>query len=206
MPRRSSPATSSAPAANEYRKALELQPNDAKVHNTLAICYQRQGNDAMARRHYDRALELRPSYAEVWNNIGTLEQSRRRFKDAVRAYKKAIGIKSIATTWTNLGNAYLALGEMQEAFEAYQEAFRLDPTILASGQGGPAVPAAGIDAATQNYYLAKLFAQNGQKNEALEMLRKARAAGFRDFNRVEADSVFKQVVQDPRYKEMLAEK
>jgi tetratricopeptide (TPR) repeat protein len=196
-----------APAAEEYRKALELTPNDATVHNTLAMCYQRLGNDAMARRHYDRALELRPTYAEVWNNIGTLEQSKRRFKEAVRAYKKSIGIKAtIPTTWKNLGNAYLALGEVPQAFEAYLEAFRLDPTILAGGQGGPAIPAAGVDAATQSFYLAKLFAQNGQKSEALDMLRKAREAGFRDFSRVESDPAFKILLQDQRYRDIVAGK
>ena len=77
-------------AADQYRVALELQPNDASVHNKLGICYQQLENDAMARKSYERALELNPGYAEVWNNLGTLEQSTERFKQAVRAYKKAI--------------------------------------------------------------------------------------------------------------------
>ena len=127
--------------------------------------------------------QLDPGYAEVWNNIGTLEQARKRFKPAVRAYKKAIETKpGLATPWKNLGNAYLALGRVQEAFEAYQEAFRLDPTVLESQ--GPGIPAAGIDAATQSYYLAKLLAANGQTDAAIEFLRRAKEAGFRDFARV----------------------
>ena len=47
-------------AAEEYRRALEVQPADASVHNQLGICYQRLSNEAMARREYERALELRP--------------------------------------------------------------------------------------------------------------------------------------------------
>ena len=172
-----------AAAAEEYRKALEVTPNDATVHNKLGICYQQLRNDAMARREYDRALQLDPGYAEVWNNIGTLEQARKRFKPAVRAYKKAIETKpGLATPWKNLGNAYLALGQVQEAFEAYQEAFRLDPTVLESQ--GPGIPAAGIDAATQSYYLAKLLAANGQTDAAIDFLRRAKEAGFRDWARV----------------------
>jgi tetratricopeptide (TPR) repeat protein len=194
-----------AEAAEEYRKALAVQAHDAGVHNKLGICYQYLHNDAMARREYERALELKPSYAEVWNNMGTLEQSRKRFKQAVRAYKKAIEIKpALATPWKNLGNAYLALGRVQEAFEAYQEAFRLDPTILEAQAVG--VPAAGIDAATQNYYLAKLLAGNGQKDAALELLRRAREAGFRDFARVQSDPDFRAVVQDPRFREIAQQK
>jgi len=190
-------------AVEEYRKALEVTPNDATVHNKLGICYQHLGSDAQARREYDRALQIDPGYAEVWNNIGTLEQAGRRFKPAVRAYKKAIETKpGLATPWKNLGNAYLALGRVQEAFEAFQESFRLDPTVLLDSQG-PGIPAAGVDAATQGYYLAKLLAANGQTDAALEFLRRAKEAGFRDFSRVRSDPDFRAVVADPRFKELV---
>jgi len=190
-----------AAAAEEYQKALEVQPNDPSVHNKLGICYQQLKNGVLARREYERALALDPGYAEVWNNIGTLEQARKRFKPAVRAYKKAIETKpGLATPWKNLGNAYLALGQVQEAFESYQEAFRLDPTVLESQ--GPGIPAAGIDVATQSFYLAKLLAANGQTDAAIEFLRRAKEAGFRDFARVRSDPDFRAVVADPRFAEL----
>jgi tetratricopeptide (TPR) repeat protein len=190
-----------AAAAEEYRKALAVQPDDPTVHNKLGICYQQLQNDAMARREYDRALALDPGYAEVWNNIGTLEHARKRFKPAVRAYKKAIETKpGLATPWKNLGNAYLALGQAEEAFEAYQEAFRLDPTVFESP--GPGIPAAGIDAAKQSYYLAKLLAASGRTDSALDFLRRAKEAGFRDCARVLSDPDFRAVVADPRFKEL----
>ena len=190
-----------AEAAEEYMKALVVQPQDAGVHNKLGICYQYLQNEAMARREYERALELRPSYAEAWNNLGTLEQSSRRFKQAVRAYKKAIAIKpTLATSWKNVGHAYVALGQIQDAFEAYREAFRLDPAVLESQALG--VPSAGVDVAMQNYYLAKLLALNGQNDKAIELLRLAREAGFRDFARVQSDPDFRIVVQDPRFREI----
>lgn len=190
-----------AEAAEEYRKALAVQPLDAAVHNKLGICYQYLQKDDMARGEYERALELRSSYAEAWNNLGTLEQSRKRYKEAVRAYKKAIAIKpTLATSWKNMGHAYVALERIQEAFEAYREAFRLDPAVLESQAIG--IPATGVDVAIQNYYLAKLLALNGQNDKAIELLRRAREAGFRDFARVESDPDFQSVVQDPRFREL----
>jgi Flp pilus assembly protein TadD len=190
-----------AAAAEEYRRALEVQPFDATVHNKLGICYQQLNDDAMARREYERALALDPGYAEVWNNIGTLEHAGKRFKQAVRAYKKAIEAKpGHANFWKNLGSAYFALRQEDKAFEAYQEAFRLDPTILESQ--GPGIPAAGIDVGTQNFYLAKLLAANGQKDAALEFLRRAKEAGFHDWGRVRSDPAFGDVVADPRFQEL----
>jgi predicted TPR repeat methyltransferase len=185
-------------AADAYRKALEILPRDAAVHNKLGICYQQLGNHVMARRSYDRALELNPQYAEVWNNIGTLEQSAERLKAAVEAYKKAIRLRSdLATPWKNLGNAYLALEKPEEAFEAYEEAFRLDPTIVETQ--GLGIPAVGVDAAMQRFYIAKLLAANGHVDAALEFLRRAREAGFTDFDRVRQDPDFKAVVEDARF-------
>jgi tetratricopeptide (TPR) repeat protein len=186
-------------AAAEFRHALEIQPRDASLHNKLGICYQQLRDVALARREYDRALQINPGYAEVWNNVGTLEQSQERLKEAVSAYRRAIRIKpELPTPWKNLGNAYLAQEKLEEAYEAYQEAFRLDPTILESE--GLGIPAAGIDAATQSFQFAKLAAAHGRVDLALELLRRARDAGFKDFDRVRADPDFKAVMADPRFK------
>jgi Flp pilus assembly protein TadD len=193
-----------AAAAEQYRVALQVQPHDAALHNRLGMCYQQLGNEALARREYERATELDPAYAEAWNNIGTLDQARKNFRRAVRSYQKAIEAKpGLATPWKNLGNAFLALGRVEEAFTAYQEAFRLNPTVLQVQDQG--VPAAGIDAATQAYYIAKMLAHTGRKDAAIEFLRRARSAGFKDFARVAADADFRSVVADPRYKEIVAQ-
>jgi Tfp pilus assembly protein PilF len=191
-------------AADQYRIALEVQPNDAALRNKLGMCYQQLHNDPAARREYEKALEIDPAYAEAWNNLGTLDQARKSFRRAVRSYQKAIEIKpGLATPWKNLGNAFLALGQVDDAFVAYQEAFRLNPTVLQNQDQG--VPAAGIDAATQAYYIAKMLAQTGQKDAAIEFLRRAREFGFRDFGKVAADADFRTVVADPRYKEIVAQ-
>ena len=138
----------------------------------------------MARREYDRALELDPGYAEVWNNIGTLEQA----AQALQA-----------------GGARLQEGDRDEARprDALEEPRQRLPRPR-PGAGGlrglpgglpprphrssraraPGIPAAGIDAATQSYYLAKLLAANGQTDAAIDFLRRAKEAGFRDFARV----------------------
>jgi Tfp pilus assembly protein PilF len=188
-------------AVSEYLRALRVQPNDAAVHNRLGISYQQLKRSDLARYEYNKSLELRPDYPEVWNNLGTLEQAEDNMRLAVRAFKKAISLKpSLATPWKNLGNAYLAMGRVQEAYEAYQEAFRLDPTILESQP--LAVPAAGLDAATQSYYLAKILAAHGQKDASLTFLRRARDAGFRDFARVVSDPDFAAVLKDPRFEEL----
>jgi hypothetical protein len=63
---------------------------------------------------------------------------------------------------------------------------------------------AGIDVATQSFYLAKLLAANGQTDASIDFLRRAKEAGFHDFDRVRSDPAFKAVVADPRFAELAA--
>jgi tetratricopeptide (TPR) repeat protein len=188
-------------ALAEYEKALELTPRDAVLHNKLGVCYQHMGRDDGARRAYDRALALNPRYAEAWNNLGTLEQAAGRLKQAIRAYRKAVELKpGAATPWKNLGSAYLTQGSVEQGLAAYRRAFELDPTIL-EPRSGPV--ASGVDAATLDYYLAKMFASNGQAELALEFLLKAEAGGFADWGKVAGDPDFKLLADGARFQQLL---
>jgi tetratricopeptide (TPR) repeat protein len=184
-----------------YLRALPLQRNDAVIHNKVGICYQNLGERAGAEASYARALELDGGYAEAWNNLGTLEQMQRRFTKALEAYRKAISLKpGVANFWKNLGSGYLSTGREADALEAYREAFRLDPTIFE--RQPVAVEAAGVDAASHGFLMAKVLAAGGQRDAALAYLRRARDAGFRDFARVESDPDFRSVLADPRFESL----
>jgi tetratricopeptide (TPR) repeat protein len=188
-------------ALAEYQKALALTPRDAGLHNRMGICYQHMDREKAARQEYEQALALNPRYAEVWNNLGTLEQGARRLGPAVRAYRKALEIKpSMATAWKNLGSAYLSQAKVAEGLAAYRRAYELDPTVLESRAGAVT---SGIEASTLDYYLAKMFAANGQAEMALEFLLKAEAEGFRDWSKVERDPDFDLLAADPRFQQLL---
>ena len=127
-----------------------------------------------------------------------------RLAAAVEAYKKAIRIKpDLAAAWKNLGSAYLALEQPAEAFEALQEAFRLDPTVVENQAEG--LPISGVDPAEQWFLLAKLLAANGHVDAALEFLRRARDVGFADVERLQADPDFQQLLEDPRFEGLFGE-
>lgn len=192
-------------AAVEYERALALHPNDAVVHNKLGMCQQRAKRSSQAEKQYEEALRINPNYAEAWNNLGTVQHGRGKYKQAIKSYRKAVSLRpNLAQAHKNMGSAYFAIGRYDAGFEAFQSAYSLDPTVLESSTG-IVVGTAGLSVATQSFYFAKLCAAAGQVDQALEFLRKAVAAGFRDFSKVENDPDLKILVQDPRYKQLKRE-
>ena len=196
-------------AVAEFGKALAIHPNDATIHNKLGTCYLRSQRMGDAEKEYQEALRINPSYAEVWNNLGALEHGRGRYKQAIKNYQQAINYyqkaqsprPGLATAYKNMGSAYFAIQRFDAGYEAYQAAYRLDPTSLEA----PATMVVGLpgeSVAMEVFYIAKICAANGQIEAALTFLRRASDAGL-DFDRVARDPDFKEVVADPRYQQLL---
>ena len=57
-----------AEAGTYYRKAIELKPNHAPLHNDLAVVLHYQGKLAEAVSQYDKALKLNPDLQAARNN------------------------------------------------------------------------------------------------------------------------------------------
>jgi len=195
-------------AAVEYQKALAINPGDHVMQNKLGIAYHQLQNLEMAKKQYDRARKLNPQYHEAWNNLGTVNYSLKKYKRAVKDYKKALSINpESATTHHNLGAAYFAMKKYDEGFTSYAEAFRLDPTILDRiSTRGTIIRTAEVNQGIQNFYLAKLFATNGQPEKALSYLLKALETGFNDFDKIKKEPAFKALAQDERLTRMISQK
>ena len=205
------PATSSEPNAAEasrnacqiampqYVAAIAADPKDAVSHNLLGICHQRLGKDKAAKREYEAAIKLNPSYAQAHNNLATIYHGQSKFGKAVKQYQKTIALDpGMATAHRNLGTALLAMGKLDEGLAAYAEAQRLDPTALSESSAVPVAVRSGA-LAQQYYCFAKLSARAGRLDAAIDYLRQAQAAGFRDFDKVRGDADFKGVVPDQRF-------
>ncbi|MBN2370499.1 MAG: tetratricopeptide repeat protein [Vicinamibacteria bacterium] len=192
-------------AVKEFKKALDIYSEDAIVHNKLGICHQRSQRINDAERAFKEALKINPDYAEAWNNLGALDHGRGDYKQAIKHYKKALAVKAdFATAYRNMGTAYFALQRFEEGYEAYQTAYRVDPTILDATATMP-VDGSRESIAMQCFYVAKIAAANGQTKTALFFLHKAVEVGFKDFKRLKRDPDFKSVVADPRFKQLVEE-
>ena len=117
-------------AAVQLRKALKDREGTAREHYLLSQCYARLSLNADALASIERVLALDPSHAEARREKANLLYLSNRLLDArdwLRAGLAEGGIAATSGMWNLLGNAEYALGNMEQAREAYQRAIDIQP-------------------------------------------------------------------------------
>jgi tetratricopeptide (TPR) repeat protein len=186
----------------EYRAAIKANPKDFVAHIKLGNWYMQAGNTDAAIREFKKAAKLNATCATAWNNLGSAYHAAKRYKDAVKCYRKATELQpDMAVAYRNLGAGLLALSRLEPAVGAFRRALELNPGVL-DVTPSIAISSPGVNALTQYYYFAKLCAEVGRIDSAIEFLEKARAAGFTDFEKIREDPGFKSVVADARFEKV----
>jgi tetratricopeptide (TPR) repeat protein len=115
-------------AIASYRKAIELDPQDAKAPNNLGEVLRAKGQLDEAIACYHKALDLDPKLAPVHSNLGLALRAKGRLDEAVACYRKAIELDpKLAGAHNNLGNALLTKGQLDEAIACWRRAIALAP-------------------------------------------------------------------------------
>ncbi|MBF0557234.1 MAG: tetratricopeptide repeat protein [Nitrospirae bacterium] len=119
-------------AIAQYRKALELNPNDFLVHQYIADRYMIAGMPEQAQKEYREVMNLNPNFFLNYNNL--LNQS----KEAIDLQKKQLIKETIeqevrlqpenAIYREVLGLAYGQTGSYDKAIEQFKIALQLAPS------------------------------------------------------------------------------
>lgn len=191
-------------ALNAYRRAPQ---DSAIVWNKLGIAYQHLYAMDFAKLEYEKALSIDPKYPEAMNNLGTVYYGQKNYKKAESCYRKAIQYKpQTASFYSNLGTAYFADRKYKQGVLAYQKAFMLDPNVFIResleriAEMGPVEEQARL-----NYALAKIYAQAGNLQAAIEYLRAAMNEGFDDRKKIMGDKDLAGLRETPEFRLLMAE-
>jgi tetratricopeptide (TPR) repeat protein len=200
-----------AMAHQQYLQAIDAYSQapvkTAVLWNKLGMAYHHLFAVDEARRDYQRAIQLRPDYPEALNNLGAIYYAKKNYNRAIRYYEKAIHFDpKSAPVYSNLGTAFFARGKVEQGIEAYRTAFALDPKVFESGSAllvNESLPA--HDRAVQDYCIAKLFAQSGKNEQAIEYLRKALDEGFTDRKKILEDQTLASLRATPEFAQLMTE-
>ncbi len=198
-------------ARKMFREAIdaykESAPMPAVVLNKIGIAYHQLGDFAAARKHYEKAIKLDKKYADAVNNDGTVYYAMKNYRSAIARYRKAIQLQpEAASFWSNLGTAYYSRGRFDDMAKAYQKALELDPTIFEHrGTVGTELQDRTVtDRARYHYELAKMYAQAGKNDLALQYLRKSLEEGLKDKVKMTQVKEFAQLRETDEFKELLS--
>lgn len=197
-------------ARKMYREAIEAYqqaPQDtAAIWNKQGIAYHQMLQLDAAMKRYRHAIRLDGKYAEAINNLGTIYYAEKRYGKATSSYKRALKLTpSSASIYSNLGTAYFAERNYKQAWEAYNTAFQLDPEVFEhrNTYGVLLQERTVEERARFHYYLAKIYAKQGQKDRAIQYIRKALEEGFVDRKKMLQDPEFATLRDSPEFKELL---
>jgi tetratricopeptide (TPR) repeat protein len=194
-----------------YAAAIEAYQRETKptavTWNKIGVAYHHLFALDQARKYYQKALALNPSYPDALNNLAAVYHGQHEYKQAERTYKQALKYSpNAAITYCNLGTAYFAEEKYKAGTQAYHKALDLNPHIFDAGQmqiveeGSSRRQLVAI-----NYYLAKTYANEGKREEALHYLRRALEAGFRDRKQLMKDKEFAELRSTPEFQQLLEE-
>ena len=144
-------------ALAEYRRAIELEPDNAGAYRNVGTSLGEQGQWEEAAVAYERAIELDPEFGEAYGDLVAVYLNLERLSDAVAAGERAIELSpDYAGAHNNLGVAYREQGRTDEATAQWQEAIELDP-----------------DNVNPRVHLGRSYGMQGRLDEAIVQLQEA---------------------------------
>ena len=215
-----------AGAENDYRRAIELDPNFASAHQWYSHFLSLMGRHEEALARVMKARELDPFSRSVNLNVGLRYHAVRRYDEAIAEYKKLVETEpDYALGHLYLGSVYEETGRFEEAIGPVCHAYilmkietpescdrinsALRQALKSDGEKGywRVVRDYNMQWYKQGYIfeylLAGSYARLGEKDAAFEYLEKSLAS--RDFQIIslKTDRAFDSLHGDPRFSDLL---
>ncbi len=159
-------------AIEQYRKALDLNPEYADARLNLGVALFRKGQVDEAIEQYQAALRLHPQYADAHIDLGVALFRKGRVDQAIEQYQTALKLNPDSVdALVNLGAALAEKGDIDKAIEQYQAALKLNPdSVDAHVNLGAAFGNKGwLDKAAEQFEIALRIdpaSENARKNLA----------------------------------------
>jgi TolB-like protein/DNA-binding winged helix-turn-helix (wHTH) protein/Tfp pilus assembly protein PilF len=206
-------------AEQEYRRALELDPNSVRAHETYAWNLEMVGRMDEALRHLRKAQELDPLSLDISWDIGVWFTFSRQPDRAIEQFQKAIAIDpNFGPAHAGIVNAYQAKGRHEEAIAELKKASTIQDRKN-SAQLGYAYAVAGrtdetrkiladlSEVAKQRFVspfdFALLYIGLGEKDQAFEFLNKTFDENPYRIAFIKVNPRFDVLRSDARFSELL---
>ena len=143
-------------AVDEFKNALELDPGNVNVHNSLGVCYGVLGDLDKALEEFESVLGLESTEVMATYNSGIVHMLKGEKEKALEYFRKADAEEELFETSFQAGRLHLEHTEFEEAKVYFKKAIQLNP-----------------DAATAYRYLGDCFHALEDPQAAIDAYKKA---------------------------------
>ncbi|MEJ2672705.1 MAG: tetratricopeptide repeat protein [Deltaproteobacteria bacterium] len=117
-------------AIQEYKKALENDPESAFLEMELAALYQRQGNVKQALAHAQKSIQLNPKQQEAYFLLAGLHVGLNQLPEATREYERILRLDpENREARLFLATLYAQQRRYPKAIRTVQQLLKLDPQL-----------------------------------------------------------------------------
>jgi len=118
-------------AIEEYKKALEKDPEQPNILGNMADTYSKMGKEAEALEAFQKAIALKPDDAALYTNMGVVLSKMGKNAESQEAFKKAASLNpgASAQNFYNIGATLVNNGKTAEAIESFKQALAADPNF-----------------------------------------------------------------------------
>lgn len=117
-----------AGAAEQFRKGLALEPDNAALHHRLGTALSLQNDPAGARREFETAVQKQPEYFPALFSLGVMAQADGRHTDAIERFDAALKVRPTYTeARLRLASSLRRAARLNDALEAYRQAMANAP-------------------------------------------------------------------------------
>jgi eukaryotic-like serine/threonine-protein kinase len=210
-------------AEQEFRRAIELNPNDANTRNWYAFLLSQEGRASESIAQEKQAISLEPLTLKYNDSLSAMYRNAGQYESALDQARKTLEMDpSYISAVNNLGEAYAALHQYDLWLETWKKAatLRNDPEYLTIADEAARVYAkSGYQAALRrivefDLQLAKrryvdpgeigfYYAELGEKDQAFSWLEKACAEKSDLAGYVKVEWRMESLRSDPRYAALL---
>jgi tetratricopeptide (TPR) repeat protein len=115
-------------AEADYRRALEIEPQDGDTWRRLGDLHQEMSHFPDAVAAYQKAVEVQPGYFKNYEALCYLYSDQANFDEAIRQCKKAVDlVPKLSEAHYSFAKPYVAAGNYDQGESEVRTALDLDP-------------------------------------------------------------------------------
>jgi TolB-like protein/Flp pilus assembly protein TadD len=200
-------------AEEDFKKAIELNPNYAMAHNWYSVLLSLLGRNGEAIERSTRAKELDPLSSRIASSLAVSYYRARQYDRALEEMLKAVELDpGFWATHELMGNIYVAKGMYEDAIKAYETGLSLSGGR--ASDAGYAYAVAGESHKAREFIerfeklsdarsIALVYVGLAENDLAFEWLEKAYHLQDRYLYQIASFPIWDPLRDDPRYEDFL---